>query len=611
MIVPMKHVTLLCVRADREATVETVRRLGIVHVVPARAPEGENLEATRAQLAAAERAHTLLCAVAKVGKDERVVAVPADEVIERALALDTRRREYGEQAEACERELSEYAPFGEIDPRTVETLKSAGVHVRLGLAAGAKTLPAPDGFLLHILRRTEAGLAFALIAQQPFELADVDLDAAVTPVPLPARSRAESQAVLADTRRQIDALTAELAELAPASSAVSARAAELADAARFASVRAGMGDSQAVAFLQGWAPADTVDALRDEAAQSGWGVVFTDPRPGEQVPTLLRYRRWARPITALLDFLRIYPGYREDDVGAVFLIFFSLFFAMLVGDAVYGLLILTVAVVLRAKLPRVPGHVFSLLMISGGATLLWGVLSGNYLGIAPLPGFLTALKVDWLSDRDNVIELSFLIGVVHLTLAHVWNITQVRPRTKIIAQIGWIAVLWSMFLLARSMVLGHSLPSFVPYLLAGGAACVTLFMATKQEFKRDWINHALLPLTFIGNLVDVLSYVRLFAVGYASVAVVTAFNQMASSLGWHHPATAAAAVVLLLFAHALNLVLCALAVLVHAVRLNTLEFSTHKGLSWQGFRYEPFRASTTATTGPVSDHTSRASLMKG
>ena len=107
-------------------------------------------------------------------------------------------------------------------------------------------------------------------------------------------------------------------------------------------------------------------------------------------------------------------------------------------------------------------------------------------------------------------------------------------------------------------------------------------MKTPREFKESWIDHALLPLTMVGNFVDILSYIRLFAVGYASVAVLAAFNGMAADIGFDSPLTAVAASLLLLFANALNIVLAGLGVLVHAVRLNTLEFSTHKGLAWAG-----------------------------
>jgi V/A-type H+-transporting ATPase subunit I len=146
-----------------------------------------------------------------------------------------------------------------------------------------------------------------------------------------------------------------------------------------------------------------------------------------------------------------------------------------------------------------------------------------------------------------------------------------------------------MFFIARSAVLGRGAPGFLLLMLLAGVILVAAFMKTPGELKTSWIDHAMLPLTLVGNFVDILSYIRLFAVGYASVAVLAAFNDMAASIGFDSPLTAVAASVLLLFANALNIVLAGLGVLVHAVRLNTLEFSTHKGLAWQGHvLYTPF-----------------------
>ena len=76
-----------------------------------------------------------------------------------------------------------------------------------------------------------------------------------------------------------------------------------------------MGQAQAVAYLQGYMPTDAADDLRAAAARNAWGFVFEEPAADEQVPTLLRYHRWVKPVLTLFDFLRIYPGYREDDVG--------------------------------------------------------------------------------------------------------------------------------------------------------------------------------------------------------------------------------------------------------------------------------------------------------
>ena len=119
---------------------------------------------------------------------------------------------------------------------------------------------------------------------------------------------------------------------------------ELVDAdgreARFAEVRAGMGEAGELSLLAGYVPVEEQDAVRAAAAAHGWGLVLDDPQPGEDVPTLLHQSRWVRPIRTVFDFLHIYPGYWEADVGWVFLPFFSLFFAMIVGDAGYALLLL-------------------------------------------------------------------------------------------------------------------------------------------------------------------------------------------------------------------------------------------------------------------------------
>ncbi len=126
------------------------------------------------------------------------------------------------------------------------------------------------------------------------------------------------------------------------------------------------------------------------------------------------------------------------------------------------------------------------------------------------------------------------------------------------------------------------------YLLGVGVLLVVFFMTPPAELKRNAINHVLLPLTLVSFFVDIISYVRLFAVGVATVAVMDSFNGMAASIGFGNVLTATFAVLILIFGHSLNLVLAALAVLVHGVRLNTLEFSSHKGLSWSGNPFRPF-----------------------
>lgn len=460
--------------------------------------------------------------------------------------------------------------------------------MRVFRGEGVLQLPDLGDLTMTQLGQSGTSTYFALAGREEFSAESLGLGPHVAEIRVPERSPADTRRLVGESEQMASEAASELRGLACERGKVEARTAAIQERVRFFKVREGMESSGAVAYLQGWIPAELIPEAEAAAAQHGWGIVFDEPTPGEPVPTLLHYSRWIKPIMSMFKLLGIYPGYWESDVGWTFLVFFSIFFGMLVGDAVYGTLLLIATIVAGRKLKKAPRYVFGLLYLVSATTIIWGVLTGNYLGIPNIPAPMLALKVDWLSNGNNVMGLCFLIGVIHLTIAHVWNALEVSPRSKILAELGWIAILWFMFLLARKMVLNYALPSFAIYMLVAGLAAVILFMATPRELKTGLINHVLLPLTVISQFVDILSYVRLYAVGFASVAIIEAFNMIVSGIGFDGPLTATASVLILLFAHTLNMVLAGLGVLIHAVRLNTLEFSTHKGIAWQGTLFEPF-----------------------
>ena len=132
------------------------------------------------------------------------------------------------------------------------------------------------------------------------------------------------------------------------------------------------------------------------------------------------------------------------------------------------------------------------------------------------------------------------------------------------------------------------------YSLVAGIVLIVLFMMPPREIKDGWFNLALLPLSLVSNFTDVVSYVRLYAVGTAGFAVANAFNNMifGGDKPWWGLLLGA---VLAFLAHTLNILLSTMGVLVHGIRLNTLEFSNHKGISWSGSPYKPFAKPEMAT----------------
>jgi V/A-type H+-transporting ATPase subunit I len=592
MIVRMKRLTLLCLTRDRDAALDELRALGLVHVADSRPPAGEELDALRTRLAAAERALAALPEGRTAPAAGEASPAGAAGVVAEVLALLDRRDELSARAGELSRELARYARFGDFDLEEILGLARAGVWTALAVTRSDARLSAPDGTMVTVLghERREQFLLLTALGRRPEPLPE--LGCPYDLVAWPERPLDDLRAELAAATAESDAADRRLEELSTARDDVAALVRTTAEETRYEEVRAGMDEAGEVSVLAGYVPAADQDAVRAAAVAHGWGILLDDPQPGEQVPVQLDQARWVKPIRTLFDLLRIYPGYWEADPGWVILPFFSLFFAMIVGDAGYAVLLLALTAVLQWRFKKVPAHVYHMMYIAGFATLLWGVLSGSYFGVPTLPPFAQQLQLDWLSDRDNLIDLCFLIGALHLSFAHVWNAAsygRAHAWTKLVAQGGWLLVVWSMFFIARSAVLGRGAPGFLLLMLLGGVLLVAAFMKTPAELKTGWIDHAMLPLTLVGNFVDILSYIRLFAVGYASIAVLAAFNGMAADIGFHSPLTAVAASLLLLFANALNIVLVGLGVLVHAVRLNTLEFSTHKGLAWQGHTlYTPF-----------------------
>ena len=100
----------------------------------------------------------------------------------------------------------------------------------------------------------------------------------------------------------------------------------------------GRGDFEKLSYLRGYCPLDKVNSLEKIAESEKWGLIVEDPSEQDNVPTLIRNPRWIEIIRPVFKMIGTIPGYKEVDISLWFLLFFSIFFGMLVGDAGYGLI---------------------------------------------------------------------------------------------------------------------------------------------------------------------------------------------------------------------------------------------------------------------------------
>ena len=577
MIVPMKRLTVVCLTADRDRMLEILRDLGVVHLTYIQTPESEDLEKARNYLTYVQRALEVLPKHAQAkpsGKN-------AEEVVKAIWNLLHQRKEIEEQLEILKFEQARIEPFGNFDPRTVEQLAARGIKVRLYHASPKQQVVAPEGTTLLILSSGRNGTFYALIGKEDYQVDALE-------VRLPEEPLSEVQRRIRDLEKSLQDNGNQLKSFGGDYPIVSRIVTQAEDKVNYLEARAGMGAADRVTYLRGFCPAEAVDAVRKAATEQGMGIIVEDPQPGDPVPTYIKNPAWVRPIKMVLDFIGVLPGYHEVDISPLFLIFFSLFFAMIVGDGGYGLIFLVLTLVGRKFMQRISPVMFPLMMILSVCTVIWGFLSGNFFGILSLPAPLARFRENWLTEQSNVMLFCFLLGAIHLTIAHVWNIIRGYNSLTALAQVGWIASTWTMFFLARNMVLGYPFPAIMLTVFAVGVVLIVLFMTPLRNLKAEWFNHAMLPLNVVSNFVDVVSYVRLYAVGAASFAMAAAFNEMALGFGFGGFVSGLIAALILFLGHALNIILAIMGVLVHGVRLNTLEFSGHLGLQWSGIKYHPF-----------------------
>ena len=360
--------------------------------------------------------------------------------------------------------------------------------------------------------------------------------------------------------------------------------------------------------------------------------MLCDPNNDDQVPTLVKSPPVIRLIQPVFRMMGILPGYHEPDISFYFLSFLSIFVAMILGDAAYGLIILALSAIVFFKTKKMTDTI-RLIAIFGLATLVWGTVTGTWFSSLALvrdtplknfvipaiatyqeelfPEYVVKMAVfpnDTLDATAMTMWISLFLGIVMISIARIQNFIRRLPSLAAIAQLGWLAIVIALYWLIMNIVLQLEPLAIIMDMafpmIVGGLLVILVFGGQERGHSFGWglIQgfKGLLTnlLNTIGAFGDIISFIRLFAVGLVGVALAQSFNAMAPKGGGF---AVIAAIVVLVFGHSLNLMLNALSVLVHGVRLNILEFSGHLDMEWTGFDFEPFRLRIPETESPETN----------
>lgn len=603
MIAPMKRFTIVVTSHDIDSAPIYLRKLGIAHIEPliGTGQHYLNLEQRKKD---AELAQIILSSYRnKKDVSSAQSTLSAETLIARTIEANSYITSSQDSIADAEKEFERIRSWGNFSLELFSNLKLQGIQFKLyeGLEKNLAEIPASVDYIR--LAAPKGKVRIAVISAEEIPSSFVEFR-------IPSETSNDLRNRIASEREKTKQVQAELTELSKSIEMVEKEIQRIDAEIKIETLRSGMPRDEELAYFSGYVPAREAEKLKKEAKKQRWALLIDDPSDEETPPTKIENPPAVSIIQPVFDFLGTVPNYREYDISAYFLVFFSLFFAMIFGDGGYGVLLLAGSLYMfaKSKKQKAPiGEFNKLLFVLSLVTIIWGFATATWFAIpyTSLPPLLQKLSIPAISsnnpDADTNIKIfCFILGMIQLSIAHLKNIRRDFPDPKFLAQLGSLLMILGMFNLVLSLVIDSQrfpIPEWALALVGGGFLLVFLFGNWNGTLLGSLLEglKGIIP-TFLGMVsvfADITSYVRLWAVGLAGLAISQTVNGMA--VGLLGPSGKIVSfiiggvmgLVLLFVGHALNIVMTVLSVIVHGIRLNVLEFSSHLGMEWSGYKYEP------------------------
>ncbi len=605
MITRMKKLSLLLYHRQRNRFLDKLQDLGVVHVVTDPEVSSDHLREVREKLQSAQRTLAGLKARRATGSPpaEQQPQPGAEELVERFRELEQRADRLDANLQAVSKDIASLSPWGDFEPSSIEALRKAGITVRF-VETTRKKLQAskPGEATIEIIN--EVGARVYLLVLERGEKAAVEGD----DVSLPARSLSsaeEERRRLQAERRDVDTRREELAAHIDVLEAYLAQqeGSRALESARLSMEEAAAGK---VLSVSGWVPAEKQQQVAEFLDGFPSWYAFEEATREDDVPVLLRNNRFNKlfePITKIFQL----PHYFEIDPTFAIAPFFAMFFGNCLGDAGYGLVLLVAATIIRMKLRGTAKLFAALVQILGGATLIMGLINtGVGFGVtfadhpdSPLLSTLSSLVLIKEGQMVSPFNFALLVGIVQMTFGMILNIyknARYYSFRHALPGLGRILLVEGCILLF--LILYQKMEGLRPLLGAAFAAVglgfavlvYVAFFTELEQYLGSPIPDLILKLYFVlsGAVGDILSYIRLFALGLSSGVLGYVVNviglQMRDAvpvIGW------VIFFVFLVVGHGANLVLACLGSFVHPLRLTFVEFYNNFGFKGGGSAYRP------------------------
>ncbi len=590
MISPMTKYSFILLNGEQEGLLEKLQEIGLVDITrsvkPIDGPSGELLRAV-------EHRKDLIQALGKIDFPEGLEAAPVegDLTYATAAALDNLNT-LTERLDATAKEAAAAEPWGSFDPETLKKLSDAGVPIQFHVTPLKSFNPEwPREYAITVVKEADGKVWYTVAG--PDGLPDR--------VRAPKRNLDAVQEEIQEIQAEIDGEKAILLSAKERQGEFEAESRDkLARLDLYLAKQAAVPAAEnTLVTLVGYAPSENEEAVTAAIEETGVFYLKDAAAVDDNPPISFRNNKFVKMFEVLTDMYGR-PAYDGFDPTPFIAVFFLLFFAFCMGDAGYGLLLIVIGLLLK-KVDSFKGFAPLVVTLGIGTTVIgflfhtffsmdiaeWSIFQGFPFLPAKIAGY------------DGTMVLALIIGIVHLCLAMVvktYNATKVKGFANSLGTWGWTLLIVGGTIvgaLALVGVLDKAATKWIVIVL-GILSAVGIFLL--NDLHRNplinigsglWESYN----TVTGLLGDVLSYLRLYALGLAGAMLGKAFNDIGLMIlgdGKSIPLWIPFLLVVII-GHTLNIAMCALGAFVHPLRLNFLEFFKNSGYEAAGRTYNPLK----------------------
>lgn len=610
MISKMNKVTLLIYYKEYEAFLERLRSVGVVHIEERKSGAVENPEAQELLAMQGRYSRIIKRLEAVAGKDKlpAMQGVDANVLVENAENLYAEIEQLKTGLQVVEKDIATMTPWGDFDFSLVEKLDAAGYKLNFFVTTARDFKEEWSELYNAIVVATHSTKLYFVTVTHKDIFVNIDAESAKMPTTSLSALKAEAQSIL-DEIAEKESRVAEFATKNLAT--IVAGQGLLNKKMEFSNVvfsgEKVSGDK--LLLLQGWVPQDDTAALADMLEKDSVFYEITKPKFGDNIPVKFKNNAFTRMYEVLTRMYGM-PSGTDFDPTPIVAPFFSLFFAFCMGDSGYGLVLILLGFLLKKKLGKDMAGMMNLVITLGVFTTFIGALFGTFFGMSlldwnipqTLKEFIISGKMELFgATYDKQMILALAIGVVHISIAmtvKAINTTVFFGFKESLSAWGWWLVV-----VGGTIVGTLSFMSIIPaevskwaLIAVGSIGAVGIYLL--NSFERNlflnigaglWNTYNMAS----GLLGDVLSYIRLFALGLAGGMLGQTFNTLALMLvegqegvgavfGWIGFG------LIIVFGHTLNIAMSCLSAFVHPLRLTFVEYFKNAGYDGKGVEYKPF-----------------------